>query len=320
MGSKSRYIGIESYVKGRDRSKKIMKISGALLILCISLVGLTIAYNYLFKKSIEYKKINIEIKDSEILKYIEIVDDVVKEGRQINWKEVAAVYGTINSGNFKINENEIIEIAQRFYECEGFKSIDEIVKEFSLQNKEDKFYGYLYGLEDIALNKEISTDNNKRKFVEKLEKEAEKNFHDFGILPSVTMAQAILESGWGKSELAIKYNNLFGIKADKRWDGAIATIKTKENYDDEIKANFRKYDNINESILDHGEFLAENKRYGDAGLFEGENYIKQAQALEDAGYSTSKDEDGNPIYADKLIRVIRQNNLMIYDSKILRNR
>ena len=58
------------------------------------------------------------------------------------------------------------------------------------------------------------------------------NYKEYGILPSITIAQAILESGWGKSQLALHHNNLFGIKADYRWSGAIATMVTKENYSD----------------------------------------------------------------------------------------
>ena len=115
-----------------------------------------------------------------------------------------------------------------------------------------------------------------------------------------------------------KYNNLFGIKADSRWNGKKVEMETKENYDDVIVGAFRAYDNVNSSIEDHGRFLYENERYGANGLFQGKTYIDQAQALEDAGYSTAKDEDGNLIYADKLIRVIQENNLMFYDTNVER--
>ena len=156
-------------------------------------------------------------------------------------------------------------------------------------------------------------DSEKMNFIETILNGAISNYNKYGILPSITMAQAILESGWGNSELAVTHNNLFGIKADSRWNGDIATITTSENYNDSTVANFRKYDNINESIEDHGKFLYENSRYAEYGLFNGKDYKAQAQALEDAGYSTVKNESGEPIYADKLISLIEKYNLMQYD-------
>ena len=156
-------------------------------------------------------------------------------------------------------------------------------------------------------------DSEKMAFIETISDGAISNYNKYGILPSITMAQAILESGWGNSELAVTHNNLFGIKADLRWNGAVATIATSENYNDSTIANFRKYDSIDESIEDHGKFLYENSRYAEYGLFNGKDYKSHAQALEDAGYSTVKDENGEPIYADKLISLIEKYNLMQYD-------
>lgn len=168
-----------------------------------------------------------------------------------------------------------------------------------------------------TINEEVYSntyiDSEKMAFIETISDGAISNYNKYGILPSITMAQAILESGWGNSELAVTHNNLFGIKADLRWNGAVATIATSENYNDSTIANFRKYDSIDESIEDHGKFLYENSRYAEYGLFNGTDYKSQAQALEDAGYSTVKDENGEPIYADKLISLIEKYNLMQYD-------
>ncbi|MDZ7542989.1 mannosyl-glycoprotein endo-beta-N-acetylglucosamidase, partial [Clostridium perfringens] len=133
-----------------------------------------------------------------------------------------------------------------------------------------------------------------------------------------TIGQAILESGWGESELSSRHNNIFGIKADASWNEEKVNMKTKENHNDVIVGDFRAYNNISSSIEDHGKFLWENERYAKNGLFEAKNYREQAQVLEDAGYSTAKDENGNLIYGDKLIRVIQENNLMIYDTKVQR--
>lgn len=204
----------------------------------------------------------------------------------------------------------------------------------------DNSFNTIKGLKESAISKEIKQENivqeniekesydsvkvdlefsniyledNKKEFIVKIFNGAIENYNKYGIVPSITIAQAILESGWGSSELAVNHNNIFGIKADSRWSGAIATISTSENYNDSTIANFRKYDSIDESLDDHGKFLSENPRYSEYGLFEKKNYKNQAQALEDAGYSTAKDKNGQLIYAEKLIGIIEKYNLMQYD-------
>ena len=167
----------------------------------------------------------------------------------------------------------------------------------------------------VYVNSYLNEEENS--FINLILDGAIENYKEYKILLSITIGQAILESGWGKSELAVSHNNLFGIKADSRWDGAVAAINSKENYNDSYISNFRKYDSIEESIEDHGKFLFDSDRYRDNGLFEGKTYIEQAQALEDAGYSTAKDESGVPIYADKLIAIIEKYHLMDYDKQIV---
>lgn len=196
-----------------------------------------------------------------------------------------------------------------------FQEINDLQEVAAMENKEQE--NIIEENEEDSDNQEVYSntymDSEKMEFIETISDGAISNYNKYGILPSITMAQAILESGWGNSELAVTHNNLFGIKADSRWNGAIATIATSENYNDSTIANFRKYDNINESIEDHGKFLYENSRYAEYGLFNGNDYKSQAQALEDAGYSTVKNENGEPIYADKLISLIEKYNLMQYD-------
>lgn len=170
--------------------------------------------------------------------------------------------------------------------------------------------------EVVEVNLNVDLDDDKVEFLKKISYGATKSYDEYGILPSITIAQAILESGWGESNLAVTHNNLFGIKADSRWGGAIATVSTSENYNDTTVANFRKYDNIEQSIEDHGRFLYENSRYAESGLFSGKNYKEQAQALENAGYSTVTNADGVAVYADKLITLIEKYNLMEYDNKV----
>ncbi len=163
--------------------------------------------------------------------------------------------------------------------------------------------------ENTMKTSEYKISEEKIEFIKSIEDGAIYNYEEYGILPSITVAQAILESGWGQSKLSKDSNNIFGIKADNSWDGESIEVMTSENYNDKIKAKFRKYNSITDSIKDHGKFLSENKRYEENGLFDSKNYKKQAQALEDAGYSTKKDKYGNRIYADMLIDIIQKYNL-----------
>ena len=131
--------------------------------------------------------------------------------------------------------------------------------------------------ESIVKNQEYDISKDKIIFIKEIEDGARYNYNKYGILPSITVAQAILESGWGKSKLSKESNNIFGIKADSRWDGESIEVMTSENYNDKVKSKFRKYNNITESIKDHGKFLYENKRYEENGLFNSKNYKKQAK-------------------------------------------
>ncbi|MGL4912073.1 MAG: glycoside hydrolase family 73 protein [Romboutsia sp.] len=164
--------------------------------------------------------------------------------------------------------------------------------------------------------KDVTLDEENKQFIESIEKEAKKSYEKYGIYPSITIAQAILESGWGKSKLSTESNNVFGIKADASWQGEYVEVITSENYNDKIVAKFRQYDHIDKSIEDHAKFLVENPRYERHGVFDAKNYKEQAQALEDAGYSTKKDEQGNLIYADMLIDLIERYNLQNIDKNI----
>ena len=124
-----------------------------------------------------------------------------------------------------------------------------------------------------------------------------------------------MESEWGKSGLSQKYNNLFGIKG-YNWDGAVASMDTKEFHNQQTKSDFRAYNSIDESIDDHGAFLKENKRYEEHGLFDATTYTEQAKALEDAGYSTAENEKGEKIYSQMLIEIIQQYQLQLIDSNV----
>ena len=148
-------------------------------------------------------------------------------------------------------------------------------------------------------------------FIESLIPGARESFDKYKVYPSLIIAQAIHESGWGKSALAQKGNNLFGIKADSRWTGARINMRTAEYKGGNkyyINADFRKYKNFNESIVDHGKFLSNNSRYSKNGVFTARTSAEQAQALQRAGYAT------DPKYAQKLISTIKAYDLTRYDA------
>lgn len=136
------------------------------------------------------------------------------------------------------------------------------------------------------------------------------------ILPSVTIAQAILESNWGKSGLAINAKNLFGIKASTDWKGAVYNVNTKEQTSTgseyTIKANFRKYNTWLESVQDHDKFFVstEWRKQNYQRVLNAKDYKEQAKALQDCGYATDKQ------YANKLISLIERHNLQNYDKGV----
>lgn len=125
----------------------------------------------------------------------------------------------------------------------------------------------------------------------------------YGIPASITLAQGILESGSGNSDLAKYANNHFGIKCTSDWKG-------KGYYkDDDAKDDcFRVYSNPNESYRDHSEFL-KRKRYAFLFELDQDDYKGWARGLKQAGYAT------NPKYPDLLISLIERYQLYQYDKK-----
>ena len=136
------------------------------------------------------------------------------------------------------------------------------------------------------------------------------------ILPSVTIAQACLESKWGESELATNAHNLFGIKAKKDWKGESYTVRTAE-YDKDnkqffINAPFRKYNSWDESLLDHAKFFhtPDWREENYKGVIGETDYKESCRALQSSGYATSQD------YANMLIELIEKYKLYEYDKGI----
>jgi LysM repeat protein len=126
--------------------------------------------------------------------------------------------------------------------------------------------------------------------------------HEFKIPASITLAQGILESGNGRSELATKSNNHFGIKCHRGWKG-----KSVIHDDDEDDECFRKYDYVEDSYDDHSKFLTGRKRYAFLFKYRVIDYKKWARGLKKAGYATDKK------YPNKLIKIIQDYQLYAFD-------
>jgi hypothetical protein len=124
----------------------------------------------------------------------------------------------------------------------------------------------------------------------------------YGIPASITLAQAILESGNGESKLATEGNNHFGIKCHSNWKG-----KTIIEDDDEKDECFRKYSDVADSYRDHSLFLSERGRYSFLFEYKKSDYKKWAKGLKKAGYAT------NPKYPILLIDLIDRYRLYSYD-------
>lgn len=128
---------------------------------------------------------------------------------------------------------------------------------------------------------------------------------EFKIPASITLAQAILESGSGNSELARKANNHFGIKCHNDWTGA-----TYQMTDDAPNECFRKYKDPEESFRDHSIFLTQRSRYADLFTLKISDYKSWAIGLKKAGYAT------NPHYAELLINLIEKFDLTRFDKMV----
>lgn len=149
-------------------------------------------------------------------------------------------------------------------------------------------------------------------FIESIAPAAQQMQKQYGVLASISIAQAILESDWGNSELSSVYNNLYGMKGDSLENTVL--LSTKEFYNGEwvtVQADFKVYDSWASSVQDHALLIANGTSWNAnqyATVLQAKTYREAAQALQDCGYAT------DPDYANKLIAVIEQNTLYNYDS------
>lgn len=139
-------------------------------------------------------------------------------------------------------------------------------------------------------------------YIEEFAAIAVREMHTYKIPASITLAQGVLESGSGKSLLAIRSNNHFGIKCHTGWKG-----KSVRHDDDAIGECFRKYQHPEVSYKDHSKFLTSRKRYANLFKLKATDYKGWAYGLKRAGYATDKK------YPNKLIAIIKKYNLAQYD-------
>ena len=149
---------------------------------------------------------------------------------------------------------------------------------------------------------ENTVDQKINFYIKKYAPAATKNMRFFKIPASITLAQGILESGYGEGTLAKKANNHFGIKCHKEWKG-----KSITHDDDEKGECFRSYKNPLRSYRDHSLFLVDRDRYSSLFTLNRKDYKGWALGLKAAGYAT------DPKYADKLISLIERFNLTRFD-------
>ncbi len=144
----------------------------------------------------------------------------------------------------------------------------------------------------------------RQEYIDKYKAIAVAHQQRYGIPASITMAQGILESDSGNSQLSAQSNNHFGIKCKSSWTGE------KVYYDDDAKGEcFRAYPTVEQSYYDHAEFLDKSPRYDSLFDLKPTDYKGWATGLKKAGYATAAD------YAQRLIKIIEANDLYVLDEE-----
>ena len=172
-------------------------------------------------------------------------------------------------------------------------------------------YKFIYVITQRERRNEIMLlDTDKQKFVDDIAKYVQKYAGSYGIsVHSPIIAQAILESGWGKSRLAADYHNYFGMKCGTKWTGPSVNMTTQEEYTagtlTTIKDNFRVYDNMENGVKGYFEFIQLSRYENLKGIVNPQKYI---ETIKNDGYATSS------TYVDSLMQIIKIYNLTSYDS------
>ncbi len=309
-----------------NQAKKYWKeiLIGVLILLFIPIV---ISSSLVVTKSVP------AIKPEEIRKYINVSNAIAEEKCKVDWRDLIAIDAVRFKQDFsRVTEGSIRDLAERFiitkekivtdeegnekteitYEC---KPLSQVLDEMGFTEEQKK---EIELFRSIGLYTLIGGGSNggsggatvsQQEFFERISEGAISGYLEYGVFPSLTIAQAIIESGWGGSGLTQQANNLFGIKA-YNWSGPSVTMMTTEYYGGvavQVPAAFRAYSSWEESILDHSKFLYENSRYAEHGVFSSSDGMAQVFAVASAGYAT------DPNYAMILIGIIDDYGLTKYD-------
>lgn len=152
----------------------------------------------------------------------------------------------------------------------------------------------------------LSSEERKKWYIKTYSELAIQQMKKYKIPASIILAQGMVESASGSSNLALKSNNHFGIKCHQEWRG-------KKVYHDDDKKNecFRKYKNPQTSFNDHSVFLTTRSRYEFLFDFKIDDYVSWSEGLKKAGYAT------DPNYPQKLINIIERYKLYEYDKIVV---
>ena len=147
-------------------------------------------------------------------------------------------------------------------------------------------------------------------FIEQIATYVKKYAYLYGIeVHSPIIAQAILESGWGKSSLASEYHNYFGLKCGGAWKGKSVNMATQEEYTagvmTDIRDNFRVFDSMEDGVKGYFDFINYSRYENLKGVKYPEEYCR---LIKEDGYATSS------TYVNSLVRVIYDNNLTRFDN------
>lgn len=167
----------------------------------------------------------------------------------------------------------------------------------------------------ISVNKTLTAKaaitQEQQIFINNLGNAAQKNYSKYRILPSMTVAQAILESNWGKSSLSALYYNFFGMKAGSSYKGETVDLKTGEEVNGvliNVTGKFRVYHSFDEGIEGYYQFITGISRY--SNLIGETNYKEACRKIKEDGWATDSQ------YTTKLISIIETYNLTKFDTDV----
>lgn len=159
-------------------------------------------------------------------------------------------------------------------------------------------------------NEDADDENICDRFVQQFSAAANAAARQSGVPAQLILAQAALESGWGRHEIPTtagdNSHNLFGIKAGSGWQGGVVNTSTHEYQAGQrvaVRQPFRAYRSYSEAFADHAKLIADNPRY--AAVRNANTPEQAARALQDCGYAT------DPRYADKLISIMNRIDGMV---------